>query len=124
MIKPIFGAASLGVVRVDSEEALQSTFVRVQKEMASAQIVAGALQAGGGGAAEVSRCAASSGSPSDTGKCADCALQHMKCSLIPQAGGRQASSWIKTTLMLEEYLDGPEVRPGCEQKELGAKPLA
>ena len=46
VIKPIFGAASLGVVRVDSLEQLERTYVRVQKEMAGAQIVAGALTQG------------------------------------------------------------------------------
>ena len=30
-------------------------------------------------------------------------------SLLAQADASNASSWIKTTLMLEEYLDGPEV---------------
>ena len=44
MIKPIYGAASIGVVRVDTLEDLEKTYVRVQKEMSGARIVAGALQ--------------------------------------------------------------------------------
>lgn len=97
VIKPIFGAASIGVVRVNSAAELEATYTRVQKEMASARIVAGALQQGtaededeeegGAGAAA----AADAATPAD-GKAAPA-----------------ASSWIKTTLMLEEYLDGPEV---------------
>lgn len=46
MIKPIYGAASIGVVRVDSYEQLEETYVRVQKEMAGARIVDGALVQG------------------------------------------------------------------------------
>ena len=80
VIKPIFGAASIGVVRVNSEAELEATYRRVQKEMGAARIVAGALQQG----------------PADD-----------------DGGGPDdrpaASTWIKTTLMLEEYLDGPEV---------------
>lgn len=44
VIKPIYGAASIGVVRVDTLEELEKTYVRVQKEMSGARIVAGALQ--------------------------------------------------------------------------------
>ena len=44
MIKPIYGAASIGVVRVDTLKDLEKTYVRVQKEMSGARIVAGALQ--------------------------------------------------------------------------------
>lgn len=46
VIKPIYGAASIGVVRVDSAEQLEKTYVRVQQEMAGAKIVDGALVQG------------------------------------------------------------------------------
>jgi hypothetical protein len=46
VIKPIYGAASIGVVRVDSEEQLEKTYIRVQEEMAGAKIVDGALVQG------------------------------------------------------------------------------
>lgn len=44
VIKPIFGAASIGVVRVNNLEDLESTYQRVVKELAGARIVAGALE--------------------------------------------------------------------------------
>ncbi|KAK9812604.1 hypothetical protein WJX72_000445 [[Myrmecia] bisecta] len=83
VIKPIYGAASIGVVRVDNLEQLKKTFIRVAKEMAGARIVAGALTQGDDADGEAS--------PN---------LESLK---------GNAGSWIKTTLMLEEYLDGPEV---------------
>ena len=83
VIKPIYGAASIGVVRVDSFEDLTRAYARVVKEMSSARIVAGALQQGDGDE-----------EGADAG--------------APPAGGN-ASSWIRTTIMMEEYLDGPEV---------------
>ena len=46
VIKPIFGAASIGVVRVNSREKLREVFLRVQKEMASVRIDAGAITQG------------------------------------------------------------------------------
>lgn len=46
MIKPIYGAASIGVVRVNTLEDLEKTYIRVQKEMSGARIVAGALTQG------------------------------------------------------------------------------
>lgn len=46
VIKPIYGAASIGVVRVNDMEALKSTYTKVAKEMAGARIVDGAMQAG------------------------------------------------------------------------------
>ena len=52
MIKPIYGAASIGVVRVDDMEALRATYKRVAKEMAGARIVDGAMQAGAADAEE------------------------------------------------------------------------
>jgi carnosine synthase len=82
VIKPIHGAASIGVVRVDDAAALAAAYARVQKEMASATIVAGALQQGDAEAATPT---------------------------AEEAADKTASAWIKTTLMLEEYLDGPEV---------------
>ena len=44
VIKPIYGAASIGVVKVTTAEELQSTYTRVTKEMKGARIVAGAIQ--------------------------------------------------------------------------------
>ena len=102
VIKPIFGAASIGVVRVDSAAELEATYARVQKEMASARIVAGALQQGtaedegeGAGTAAAADADGGAAPPADP--------------KAPAAAAPAASSWIKTTLMLEEYLDGPEV---------------
>lgn len=46
MIKPIFGAASIGVVRVDNKEQLEKTYIRVQEEVSGAKIVDGSLVAG------------------------------------------------------------------------------
>ena len=46
VIKPIYGAASIGVVRVDSKEQLEKTYIRVQEEMSGARIVDGALVQG------------------------------------------------------------------------------
>ena len=46
VIKPIYGAASIGVVRVDSKEQLEKTYIRVQEEMSGAKIVDGALVQG------------------------------------------------------------------------------
>lgn len=48
VIKPIYGAASIGVVRVDSYEQLEKTYIRVQQEIAGARIVDGALVQGDG----------------------------------------------------------------------------
>ena len=89
VIKPIFGAASIGVVRVNSAVELEATYTRVQQEMASARIVAGALQQG----------------TEEDGVGGDDAAATTAAAAAKPA----ASSWIKTTLMLEEYLDGPEV---------------
>ena len=44
VIKPIYGAASIGVVRVNNMAELRKTYKKVVKEMAGARIVAGALQ--------------------------------------------------------------------------------
>lgn len=76
VIKPIYGAASIGVVRVDSFEDLKKCYAKVTKELAGAKIIAGALQQG------------DDQEETDPGN---------------------ASSWIRTTIMMEEYLDGPEV---------------
>lgn len=46
VIKPIYGAASIGVVRVDSADQLEKTYHRVQEEMSGAKIVDGALVQG------------------------------------------------------------------------------
>ena len=85
VIKPIHGAASIGVVRVNDQAALEAAYARVQREMASATIVAGALLQGDAGVDDAGA-APANGAPAAS-----------------------ASAWIKTTLMLEEYLDGPEV---------------
>lgn len=82
VVKPIHGAASIGVVRVDDAAALKAAYGRVQKEMASATIVAGALQQG----------TVDDAADGDAGD-----------------ADPSTAAWIKTTLMLEEYLDGPEV---------------
>lgn len=88
VIKPIYGAASIGVVRVDTFDQLKASYAKVCKELASARIVAGALEqgnddddadGGGGGGSSV------------------------------HTAGGNASSWIRTDIMMEEYLDGPEV---------------
>eukprot|EP00887_Chlorella_sp_A99_P005398 scaffold1.g5398.t1 len=83
VLKPICGAASIGVVRVESLEQLQEAFDRVCQDMRAAKVVAGALQQGDD--EEESEEGSSSG------------------------GEGNANAWITTTLMLEEYLDGPEV---------------
>ena len=44
VIKPIFGAASIGVVRVDNLEQLEKAYQRVVAELKRAKIVAGALE--------------------------------------------------------------------------------
>jgi carnosine synthase len=46
VIKPIYGAASIGVVKVTTLEELKATYTRVNKEMAGARIVAGAITTG------------------------------------------------------------------------------
>lgn len=87
VLKPIYGAASIGVVRVNDEEQLEKAYKRVTRELAKAHIVAGALQ---------------QGSDEDEDDAANEAIE-----ATVQQGN--ADSWIKLTLMLEEYLDGPEV---------------
>lgn len=112
VIKPIFGAASIGVVRVNSEEELVAAYKRVQKEMSSARIVAGALQQG----ADEDEVEAST-SGADAAKAATAANGAAAAAAAPAAApaapsasaSASASTWIKTTLMVEEYLDGPEV---------------
>lgn len=46
VIKPIYGAASIGVVRVNDMQQLEAAYKRVTRELARAHIVAGALQQG------------------------------------------------------------------------------
>jgi len=75
VIKPVSGAASIGVIRVDSEEELQKAYQRVVRDMSRAKVVAGALVEG-----------------DET-----------------EESDGNAGSWINVQLMLEEYLDGPEV---------------
>lgn len=46
VIKPISGAASIGVIRVDDPGMLAKSYTRVQRDLRRAKIVAGALQQG------------------------------------------------------------------------------
>ncbi len=108
VIKPIYGAASLGVVRVNSLEDLEATYVRVQKEMSGARIVAGALTQADEAETEVRWRARADPPPAaaERGRGERARGERARCR---QGDAGSASSWIKTTLMLEEYLDGPEV---------------
>eukprot|EP00887_Chlorella_sp_A99_P000154 scaffold16.g154.t1 len=74
VIKPICGAASIGVVRVDDATHLEEEYFKVLADLSGAK--------GGDG----THGSAASG----------------------QANGN-AGSWINTEIMMEEYLDGPEV---------------
>mmetsp|Transcript_30006 Transcript_30006/g.71495 ORF Transcript_30006/g.71495 Transcript_30006/m.71495 type:complete len:603 (+) Transcript_30006:197-2005(+) len=73
VLKPIHGAASLGVIRCNNFDELAKAHTRVAKELRSARIVAGAIEEG-----------------------------------EDEAGGN-AGGWICLDMILEEYLDGPEV---------------
>ncbi|GBF94434.1 hypothetical protein Rsub_07248 [Raphidocelis subcapitata] len=75
VIKPVSGAASIGVVRVNSMPELQAAYQRVARDMSRAKVVAGALIEGGD----------------------------------DEDDGGNAGGWINVQLMLEEYLDGPEI---------------
>lgn len=94
VMKPIYGAASIGVLRVNNEEELQKAYVKVTKELASARIVAGALEQG----------SSSSDDDDDGGGGGDGDGEQEDETKLGNA-----SSWIRTDIMLEEYLDGPEV---------------
>lgn len=123
VIKPIFGAASIGVVRVNSEDELVAAYKRVQKEMSSARIVAGALQQGADDddndeeAAKAAASTSAANGGSDAGAANGDASAGASpapeaagdAAAPPPAASASASTWIKTTLMVEEYLDGPEV---------------
>ena len=114
VIKPIFGAASIGVVRVNSEEELVAAYKRVQKEMSSARIVAGALQQGADEdeveASTSGADAAKAATAANGAAAAAAAAAPAAAPAAPSASASaSASTWIKTTLMVEEYLDGPEV---------------
>ncbi|KAL6747588.1 ATP-grasp domain-containing protein [Haematococcus lacustris] len=76
VIKPVSGAASIGVIRVNDEAELHTAYQRVAADMRKARIVAGALV---------------EGDPDED----------------DTAGN--AGEMISLVLMLEEYLDGPEV---------------
>eukprot|EP00775_Hariotina_reticulata_P008709 gene8709-8890_t len=76
VIKPVSGAASIGVIRVNNMEDLHKAYQRVVKDLSRAKVVAGALIEGGD---------------------------------EDENGSGNAGSWFKVELMLEEYLDGPEV---------------
>ena len=75
VIKPIFGAASIGVVRVDSMEQLHTQVMKVRQQLLSARVINGALQEG----------------------------------IIGDDEGCDAAAWIDLSIMMEQYLDGPEV---------------
>eukprot|EP00667_Euglena_gracilis_P004699 EG_transcript_4723 len=76
VIKPVSGAASIGVVRVDSLEDLRRRVQDVRTQLLHARVVNGALQEGA--------------ADDDT-------------------TGTDAAAWIDLTIMMEQYLDGPEV---------------
>ena len=71
VIKPIHGAASLGVVRVDDQAALERAYARVKREMGSVLVHGGIVEQ------------------------------------LDSDDEQQGN--FQTTLMMEEYLDGPEV---------------
>ncbi|KAI8466821.1 MAG: ATP-grasp domain-containing protein [Monoraphidium minutum] len=76
VIKPVSGAASIGVIRVNSMEDLHAAYKRVARDMSRARVVAGALIEGKDG---------------------------------EEGADGNAGSWFNVHLMLEEYLDGPEI---------------
>lgn len=76
VIKPISGAASIGVVRVDNPEDLVQRVKDVRDQMLNARVIHGALHEG---------------------------------AIDNDLMGSDASSWIDLTIMMEQYLDGPEV---------------
>lgn len=86
MIKPIYGAASIGVVRVNDMEALRATYKRVAKEMAGARIVDGAMQAGAADADETDQVPPPSRSRDAGGPCG------CLCSCL--WGTPERSSWL------------------------------
>eukprot|EP00668_Euglena_longa_P011715 GGOE01014130.1.p1 GENE.GGOE01014130.1~~GGOE01014130.1.p1 ORF type:complete len:597 (+),score=110.91 GGOE01014130.1:83-1792(+) len=76
VIKPILGAASIGVMRVNSLTELWKGVQEVRSQLLHARVVHGALQEG---TPEFDR------------------------------QGSNAGAWIQLSIMMEEYLDGPEV---------------
>jgi hypothetical protein len=105
VIKPVSGAASIGVVRVNDMAALQEAYERVARDMSRARVVAGALVEGDGedeAAEDDAKAAAAAGTTPTPPAAAD-----KDASAAAKKGA--ASSWINVELMLEEYLDGPEV---------------
>eukprot|EP00892_Ulva_mutabilis_P007810 jgi/Ulvmu1/5400/UM022_0195.1 len=76
VIKPISGAASIGVIRVNDREQLETSFKRVLRDLKGARVVAGAL-------------VEASEEETDT--------------------DGNAGRWMDLSIMMEEYLDGPEV---------------
>lgn len=76
VIKPVSGAASIGVIRVNDAAQLAKAYERVVKDLSRAKVVAGALVEGGDD---------------------------------DETPPGNAGTWMKVELMLEEYLDGPEV---------------
>jgi carnosine synthase len=97
VIKPVSGAASIGVVRVNDMAQLKEAYMRVARDMSRARVVAGALVEGKDDDEEEKEAAAAGGG--------DGAAAGAKAA----ASKTGASAWIKVELMLEEYLDGPEV---------------
>jgi carnosine synthase len=74
VLKPVSGAASLGVKKVEDEESLRRSYMEIVGEMSTLVVSSGALIKGEG-----------------------------------SSNGIVADSMIDLTLLLEQYLDGPEV---------------
>jgi carnosine synthase len=119
VIKPVSGAASIGVVRVNDAQALREAYERVARDMSRARVVAGALVEGHddddeeegarpAAAAGNNASATSQGEGGAAGSAGAGGPDGSAPSITKKAKGA-ASSWINVELMLEEYLDGPEV---------------
>lgn len=88
VIKPVSGAASLGVVRVDSFDELEAAYHRVVSEMRRYRVTSGALVAG--------------------------AVVDDEDAADPDGN---AAMWVKPRIVMEEYLDGIEVDIDCVMSE-------
>jgi len=125
VIKPVSGAASIGVVRVNDMAALHEAYHRVARDMSRARVVAGALVEGGDegeeeeeaaaleaaaeAAAAATAAAAAAAAKADGGDGAPPLPPAAAKARAATPSKTGASAWIKVELMLEEYLDGPEV---------------
>ena len=105
VIKPVSGAASIGVVRVDSMPELEAAYARVVRDMSRARVVAGALVEGGdedegaGGAGAAAGGGGENGGGYGDGGNGD-------------GGKGNAGSWINVQLMLEEVRERERERAG------------